>query len=304
MHIPDTMLQGSVCPITAALSVAGLAAATYSAMKSKDKPTSARFGAIAALIFAGQMMNFPVQYGTSGHLIGGVLASVLLGTPFGILAIALVVSIQCLVFADGGLFVLGANIFNMAIIGAGLGGILRNRMINNVNAKSWKDYSILGFTAWLSVVMAALVCSIELSISGTIPFDKVIGSMLSSHALIGIGEGIITVSFYAVLTSRSLSVSNNRNVYVPLTAAGIIGLTLSPFASGFPDGLEWVAAKYQFLHESAPVFVSPLSDYSVSIVTNEIVATGIAGLTGVFLTFAIAWLSSQMIINSRKKQSA
>lgn len=121
MHIPDSMLQGNVCSATAAVSVLGLVAAAYYGLKGQ-RPSASRFAAVTALIFAGQMMNFPVQYGTSGHLLGGVLAAHLLGTPFGVLSVALVVVIQSLVFADGGVTVLGANVLNMAIIGAGLGG--------------------------------------------------------------------------------------------------------------------------------------------------------------------------------------
>ena len=124
MHIPNSMLQGHVCPVTAGVSILGIAIAAFKAISSKNKPAAARFGAIAALIFAGQMMNFPIQSGTSGHLLGGVLASALLGIPFGVLAMALVVTIQCIVFSDGGFSVLGANILNMALIGAGLGGVL------------------------------------------------------------------------------------------------------------------------------------------------------------------------------------
>ena len=110
MHIPNSMLQGAVCPVTALVGVLGVAVAALKAFWSEHKPSAARFGAITALIFAGQMMNFPIQDGTSGHLLGGVLAAALLGTPFGILSIALVVTIQCLVFSDGGFAVLGANI--------------------------------------------------------------------------------------------------------------------------------------------------------------------------------------------------
>ena len=114
MHIPDSMLQGAVCPVTAAVSVAGVLAAAWLVMKAEHKPTAGRFAAVVALIFAGQMMNFPIMDGTSGHLLGGVLAAAVLGTPLGVLAIALVVTIQSLVFSDGGVNVLGANMFNGA----------------------------------------------------------------------------------------------------------------------------------------------------------------------------------------------
>jgi len=295
MHIPNSMLQGSVCPVTAVVSTLGIIIAAFKAMKSEDKPAAARFGAITALIFAGQMMNYPIQHGTSGHLLGGVLASALLGTPFGVLAMALVVTIQCVAFSDGGFTVLGANVLNMALIGAGLGGFLRSLFLNKLPARSLKYAIGLGLIAWASVMMASLACGIELTISGTIAFSKVIAAMLGTHSLIGIGEGLITVAVCFAFVQEPIGVSERRSVAAPLIASGVIATMLSPFASGFPDGLEWVAGKYQFLHESAPTFVSPLPDYSVSWISNEMISTGSAGLIGVLLTFFIAWSIAKIL---------
>jgi len=304
MHIPNSMLQGAVCPVTAFVSVFGLVAASLRAFWSQHKPTASRFAAITALIFAGQMMNFPVQDGTSGHLLGGVIAAALLGIPFGILAMALVVTIQCLVFSDGGFTVLGANILNMAVIGAGLGGIINLYFKNRFSSRSPQYAAGLFFTAWFSVVMAALACSIELAVSGTIAFSKVVGAMLSTHALIGIGEGLITVAVCFALEAEPIRTSPKRSVTVPLVASGIIAAMLSPFASGFPDGLEWVAEKYQFLHEAAPAFVSPLPDYTVTSINNGILSTGLAGLIGVLITFFIAWGIAKLLYKPDQFETA
>lgn len=295
MHIPNGMLQGGICPITALVSTMGIGFAAFKAFFAKHKPSAAKFAAITALIFAGQMMNFPVSDGTSGHLLGGVLAVALLGIPFGILSMALVVTIQCLVFSDGGFTVLGANILNMAIIGAGLGGIIQMYFSKRLPAKSFKYAVGLGIAAWVSVMLAALACSVELALSGTIAFSKVLGAMLSTHALIGIGEGLITVAVCFALADEPISISSRRSVTVPLLASGIIAGIMSPFASGFPDGLEWVAQKYQFLHESAPTFVSPLPDYTVAAISNEMLATALAGLLGVTITFLIAWFAAKLL---------
>ena len=178
MHIPSSMLGGKICPVTAVVSVIGVVAAVFCAYRSKNKPSAGRFGAITALIFAGQMINFPIQNGTSGHLIGGVLAAVLLGPSFGVLAIALVVTIQCIVFSDGGFTVLGANVFNMAIIGAGLWGGLNALFSKNAGSRSSAHIAGLGIIAWFSVITAAFVCSVELAASGTIEFSKVIPAIL------------------------------------------------------------------------------------------------------------------------------
>ena len=295
MHIPSGMLNGQICPLSAGISAVGIAVAAWRAFFSQRKPTNSRFAAITALIFAGQMMNFPINNGTSGHLLGGILAATLLGIPFGILSMAIVVTIQCLVFADGGLSVLGANILNMAIVGAGLGGAVRVFFNQRFSSRLSQNTVNLGITAWLSVMIAALLVSIELAISGTIPFFRVITAMLGTHAFIGIGEAFITVAAYYIFAFDKQEVSARKTVALPLVASGIIAFMLSPFASALPDGLEWVAGKYQFLHEATPMFVSPFSDYAISGFTNEILSTGLAGLSGVVITFLVAWFLAKLL---------
>ena len=288
MHIPNEMLQGTVCPVTVLVSAMGVVIVALKAFWSEHKPGAARFGAVTAFIFAAQMINFPIAGATSGHLLGGVLAVALLGIPFGILSIALVVTVQCLVFSDGGFMMLGANVLNMAVIGAGLGGLVHWYLTKKASVRSSRYAIGLGLAAWVSVMIAALAVSIELAASGTIAFHKVAGAMLGTHALIGIGEGLITVAAYFLLSQPILSSSPKRSVTVPLVAAGIIAVMVSPFASGLPDGLEWVAAKYQLFHDASPALVSPLPDYTIPFISSEMLTTGIAGLVGVILTFLVA----------------
>lgn len=295
MHIPNGMLHGEVCPVSAVVAAGWVGFAAWRAFLSKDKPFAGRFAAVTALIFAAQMMNFPINGGTSGHLVGGVLATALLGIPFGILSMALVVTIQCLVFADGGFSVLGANIFNMALMGAGLGGFIYSIFSRRFSLKTPQAVFGLGLAAWFSVMLSALFCAIELSISGTIPFFRVVGAMLSTHSFIGIGEGIITVAACFAFASETGRVTRKRTVTAPLLASGIIAVVLSPWACGFPDGLEWVALKFKFLHESAPTFVTPLADYSVGAFNNEMFAGSFAGLAGVIITFIAAWITAKLL---------
>jgi cobalt/nickel transport system permease protein len=301
VHIPDAMLHGTICPVTAVVSALGVAGASYVALKSPNKPTATQFGTISALIFAGQMMNFPIANGTSGHLLGGVLASALMGYPFGILALTLVITIQSLVFADGGLSVLGTNILNMALIGAGLGGIIHATLVKKLTLTGF-NYLALGIAAWIAVLLAAVAVSFELAISGTIAFTQVITAMLSTHILIGWGEALITVGCCWLLVRDKPIVSNNWNIMAPLMASMIIALMLSPFACGFPDGLEWVAEQYQLFHQSAPTFVAPLANYVVPGLNQEIFATGIAGLIGVLITFSMAWIIGNLINPSRVRK--
>lgn len=286
MHIPDSMLNGHICPVTAAASITGIAAATFFAVKSTKKPSLLKFAAITALIFAAQMMNFPVQNGTSGHLLGSTLAILMLGIPYGMLAITSVLTVQCLVFADGGLTVLGANILNMAIIGAIPGAILYP-LIQKQESKLIKALLII-IGSWISVVLASTACSIELGISETVATSTALKAMVGIHSLIGIGEAVITTTAVMLLNIESVKKTEKLNIGIPVISAAIIGLLLSPLASSYPDGLEWVAEKYSFLHESAPLFVSPMPDYSMPFISNEILSGSIAGLAGVCLTFLFA----------------
>jgi len=297
MHIPDSMIQGHLCPVTAAVSAAGVALAAYFGWKSEKQPSVQRFAAVSSLVFALQMLNFPVATGTSGHLLGGVLAASMLGIPFGILAIALVVTLQCIVFADGGMTVLGFNVLNMAIIGAGLGGMLKQMLCCKFNQNRELELLSIFVVSWVSVMAAALAVSIELALSGTIRFATVSSSMLGVHALIGIGEGMITVVACMLFKTEETEVrsSKRRMVWAPALTAVIAAMLLSPFASAYPDGLEWVAEKLSFLKESAPKFVSPMPDYSIPFISSEAISTGIAGILGVLLTFAVAMIIGTML---------
>ncbi len=291
MHIPDSMLQGAVCPVTALVSAAGVGVAALVAARSDRKPAAGQFAAVTAFIFAGQMMNFPISGGTSGHMLGGVLAAALLGTPFGVLSIALVLAIQSLVFADGGIAVLGANILNMAILGAGVFGLLIDRLIKTDSDFTVKNYAVLALLSWSAVMLAALACSVELSLAGTVRFATVAAAMMGTHAWIGLGEAGITLLCYYALAGKLAESSPRKAVFVPLLAAVLIAFVLSPFASSYPDGLEWVAQHYQFLKESAPLFVSPLPDYAIPLFSNEILSTSLAGLAGVLITFTVSWVA-------------
>jgi cobalt/nickel transport system permease protein len=289
MHIPQDLLNGALCPVTATLSSFGLAGAAWAAYRSREKPDALHFASVSAFIFAAQMMNFPISGGTSGHLLGGVLASALLGVPFGILALALVVAIQAVVFADGGLNVLGANIFNMALIGAGLGGLLREWLMQKLPANGVRIWLATATASWASIMLAALACAVELALDGVLPFSTVAPAMLSVHALIGLGEALITCLALALFAYPAVAnLPPSRSFAAPALAALLIALCLSPFASSLPDGLEAVMEHYQVLHEAAPLFVTPVADYQLAGIASETIATGLAGLIGVLLTFLVA----------------
>lgn len=148
-----------------------------------------KMGMVSALVFAAQMFNFPISSGTSGHLIGGVFAAVILGPFAGAIVIAVVLAVQMLFFADGGILALGANIVNMAVLGT-----LLAYYIYYYIKKIAPEWLAILLAAWASVVLASFACALELGFSGTIAFEAVIPAMVKVHAVIGIAEALITLA--------------------------------------------------------------------------------------------------------------
>lgn len=148
-----------------------------------------RMATVGAFIFAAQMVNFPIAQGTSGHLLGGVLAAILLGPWLGFITIAVILIVQSLLFADGGLMALGANIINMGLLGAVGGYYFYNFLANKFKKKITAAF----IAAWASVVMASSICAVELAISGTESLSAALPAMAKVHALIGLAEGLITI---------------------------------------------------------------------------------------------------------------
>lgn len=193
MHIPDGFLDTKTWISTYALSAGALA---YSIKKSKEvleDKLIPKLGIMAAFIFAAQMVNFPVAGGTSGHLLGAALATVLLGPVSGCLILSTVLVIQCLAFQDGGLTALGGNIFNMAVLGVITAYAAYSLLSKVLTGTVGRNISVF-LAAWLSVVIAAFGATVELAASNTIPFSVALPAMVGVHMLIGIGEGLITVA--------------------------------------------------------------------------------------------------------------
>lgn len=191
MHIPDGFLSANTWIPAWLVSIGGVGYClkkTAQILKDRMVPL---MGVVAAFIFAAQMLNFPVMGGTSGHLLGGVLAAVLLGPYAGAIVLTCVLTIQCLIFQDGGLIALGANIFNMSIVGA-MGGYFIYRTIRKILGDNRRIIIAVTFASWFSVVIAASFCALELAISGTSPLRIALPAMAGVHVLIGIGEAIIT----------------------------------------------------------------------------------------------------------------
>lgn len=296
MHIPASMLNGAVCPVTLAVGAAGVGIAAYVACKSKDKPSSARFAAVTALIFALQMLNYPVQNGTSGHLVGAMLGVSLLGMPFAVLSMSIVLAVQAFFFGDGGVNALGANVLNMALIGAGFLGFVFNRAVKaGLNQKLG-----LAIASLLSVLAGAAACSIEVALSGAVAFNKVMPAMLTVHMLIGFGEAFLTVALVTVLQSSERYWKANEQTFAfGAGALAIVAVALSPFASGFPDGLEWVADKLSFAQFQGFEISAILPDYQASFIGNTAFSTITAGMIGVSIVFGLTFAISEFLKKTR-----
>jgi cobalt/nickel transport system permease protein len=201
MHIPDGFLNAATMTGTGIAAAGGLANAVRITGKTIGEKQVPLMGVMAAFVFAAQMLNFPVAGGTSGHLIGAALCAILLGPWASVLIISLVLIAQCLIFQDGGLLSLGANILNMAIIG-GLCSYYIYRGLQKILGYKQHSNVISAFAAaWVSVVLASLACALELAISGTAPVLVVVPAMTTVHAIIGIGEGLATVAVLALVQS-------------------------------------------------------------------------------------------------------
>lgn len=295
MHIPDGFLTLTVSIICWIITIITLSFAVSKTNKLLGEKQIPLMGVMAAFIFAAQMINFPVAGGTSGHLLGGVLAAVVLGPWAGMLVMTAVIALQAILFQDGGLLVMGANILNMGLITAAVGyGLYRSVSGSSKPVK----LTGIGVAAWLSVMTGALFTSLQLWLSGTSQLSVVIPAMLGVHALIGLGEALITVSAVAfILQTRpdllgegSESASGSRGwIFV----GGIIALLvvfISPLASAYPDGLERVAENVGFLStaQSSPFSIIP--DYTIPFLGETSLSTILAGVVGIVMVALVAML--------------
>lgn len=195
MHIPDGVIGPGVSAAAGVVAAGGFGVAVSRARRYLTDRLVPLAALVTAFVFAGQMINFPVLPGMSGHLLGGVLAAVLVGPWAGYLVVAIVLIIQAFLFADGGLTALGLNIVNMALIGA-VGGYLVYRLIFRVaGSRSDRVAAVAGIAAFLSVPLAGLGFVLEFALGGTaesLSLGAVLAAMIGTHLLIGIGEGVIT----------------------------------------------------------------------------------------------------------------
>lgn len=320
MHIPDGFLDTPTALATAGVSLGVVAYAARRTGREMGERTVPLLGVTAAFIFAAQMLNFPVAAGTSGHFLGAAFAAIVMGPWAAAVVMVVVVVVQAVGMADGGITALGANVLNMGVV-AVLAGYVAHRALRALlpATTTWYLAGVAG-AAWLSVVAAAVGTAVELGVSGTVPLRMVLPAMTSVHMVIGIGEALITTTVLGtVLASRPDLVKNGprrdrraghdpsgpgaewnkRPASAPragrtwaflvtgLVVAAALAVLVSPFASSAPDGLERVAQDQGFDGERAAWRLSPIPGYSFPGFANTRLATAVAGLAGTLVMFAL-----------------
>jgi cobalt/nickel transport system permease protein len=194
VHVPDGFLDAPTSVATGAVAVAGVGLALRKARAELDDRTAPMAGLVAAFVFAGQMINFPVGAGTSGHLLGGALAAVLVGPWTAVLCISVVLLVQALLMADGGITALGTNITLMGIVGVAVGWLVFVGVRSVLPKRLGAVAPAAAVGALLSVPVAATVFTLLFAVGGQAPVDTgdVLTAMVGWHSVIGIGEAVVT----------------------------------------------------------------------------------------------------------------
>jgi cobalt/nickel transport system permease protein len=311
MHVPDGLLSTEVCLGAGAIS---LCAYGYSLHRLKDslaERTVPMTGMMAALIFAGQMINFPIALfgipSVSGHLMGGVLAAAVLGPWAGCIAVTLVLVVQCLLFADGGLLALGVNVLNMAVIGS-LGGYAVFAFVRRLLGGGARGTLAGGvIAAWLSVIAASALFCLEFSLShnGGEMFQvrRLFALMVSVHSAIGVGEALITGSVIGFVLAQRPDLlytadtidsgravpRAGRAVVVGVMCALAVAAFVAPFASGFDDGLVTISKQMDFnkLEQSRALL---FADYDQVLPGWQKLSVSLSGIIGALAVLMIAFL--------------
>jgi cobalt/nickel transport system permease protein len=290
LHFPDGFLSLPVAILFWILSITITFLAIRHVSREQDDHKLPILGILAATIFAGQMLNFAVAGGTSGHLLGATLATILAGPWAAMLVMTCVVAVQSLIFQDGGLLAMGTNIFNMSVIGVLVSFLVFSIFLKISKGNRWGIYAGTVAGAWTSIEAASLAAGLQLSLSGTSPANIAIPAMAGIHALIGIGEALISLGAITfilsarpdLLTSVSPKGRDRSGLWLAGMILAVLLVILSPIASTHPDGLEWLAEQQGFLKLAQPSLYQLIPDYILPGINNKLLASIIAGLIGIF----------------------
>ena len=306
MHVPDGFMNVTMSAATGVISFGTLWAYIRSAKDLIADKFIALTGMMSALIFVLQMINFPIAAGTSGHLLGGALAVIVLGPRLGLICLSVVVIIQSLLFADGGLSALGVNVLNMAIVTSATSWFIVKYWIKFIGKNKTSIVSVSVLAGILSVVFSSIAFTIQYAIGGTIsiPVGTVLLAMVTTHFIIGFGEGVITALIITLLIrvrpdliyayERSDENTTKVSFYGLFIILILLFSLVTPFASSSPDGLESVAEEFGFTQTDGIVLL--LDDYGISGVNNDFISTVLSALLGV----TVLAIMFNLIISRRK----
>jgi cobalt/nickel transport system permease protein len=304
LHIPDGFLSPPVAIIGWVLALVVIGIALKQTRQQLGERQVPLMGILAAFIFAAQAINFPVAAGTSGHLLGGTLAAIVLGPWAATLIMTAVISVQAFIFQDGGLLALGWNILNMGVLTAFTGYLSYRWLKQRIGGSTTSRVAAAFAAAWLSVEVGAIATAVELAVSNTSPLAIGLPAMVGVHALIGIGEGLITSGAVSLLqVSRPEVLTAGEQAPGRLSAAFIVsGLVLaiivaafSPLASANPDGLEFIAEQRGFLAHALDPAYSILPDYTVPFIEHPAATTILAVILGTLIVFTVAWVLGRRV---------
>jgi cobalt/nickel transport system permease protein len=316
VHIPDGWLSLEISLLTWALVLVSLGLALSHFDKS-DLDKLSNIGAIASVVFVAQMFNFPVAGGTSGHLLGAALSVYVVGLPGAVLTLFVVLLVQAVVFADGGILALGANTFNMGVVGSITAYVIIKLFPNSLEIKNRRSYLTGVFlSSFIAVLLSSFFAGIELVLSGQVDFATSIPLILFWHLLIGIGEGIISVFVIIYMLEVDFPLNNSEIENVPLLEVlkesnkPMIGLgvlllllsTLAIFASSSPDGLEYVGIDLS-LPKGNSFSAGIVDDYQFLNV-NSATGTFLSALLGTIIILGVFLLPSIYIREKRELSSA
>lgn len=326
MHVPDGFLNLPTSVATGVVAASAVALAVRRSSRELRQSGAPLAGLTAVFVFAAQMINFPVGAGTSGHLLGGTLAAVLVGPWTALLVMTVVFGVQALFFADGGLTAMGTNVLLMGIVPIVVGYTIARVLSRVAPPRRGFVAAAAGIGALISVPTAALVFSSLFALGGSVSISvgRLVAAMVGWHTIIGIGEALITAAVVsAVLATRpdlvflarergltqltvtgetaSVSGTSKRGWWAAAVALPVlIAGGLSMFASSHPDGLEYVGGLLGFedVARDSATAGSPLADYGIA-GWNSPFATGAAGIIGLALVACVAFAAMAMIARRR-----
>lgn len=300
MHIPDGILSVPVWATLNAVAIPGIGVAIQRAKKGLAEGQVPLLGVMGAFVFAAQRMNFPVGFGTSGHLLGGALLAMTLGPGSATIVLTAILILQALLFQDGGLLALGANAFNMALAGV-WAGWLPYRMLSGGKLRSFGIFS----GGLLSVLASAAMAIAELRLSGVSMSATVVGASSAVFLITGMMEGLITLAVLQAVEKlnpgwlRKPETLPSRAIGLFVTAALLMMVAGVLYISALPDGFESLAARAGVASREQILWTAPFAEYEASFVAGDWSRKSLAGLGGLAVVYALCVTVGRFLIRQR-----